>query len=103
MKVVRVYVAHPLRGDVVGNMGSVERICKMIEAMDSIMPVSPLHAFSFVDPLGDQGKVLRWCRELLSLCDEVWVFGEDLAVEQSEGVQLEIGWARELGIPMVRK
>jgi len=100
----RIYVAHPLRGldqahgsFVKENMKETEEICKQIVNADSYydvpagewMPVSPLHAFSFLAGF-DPERVMKYCFELLHSCDEMWVFGRWW---ESEGLLRELGFA----------
>ena len=100
-----VYIAHPLRGrnpnadTVARNMAQADAICRHI-FMDhpEILPLSPLHAFGFVSPLGPQETVLEQCRRLLNLAHELWVFGD---YETSEGCRMEIEYARSLGKTIV--
>lgn len=96
----RVYIAHPLRGDVEENKRKVMDICKKIEKESQVLPFSPIHAFSFVSAAGCQRKVMSWCTEELSHCDELLVFGSDEEIKKSTGVQAEIAFARAAGIPI---
>ena len=86
----KVYIAHPLRGaDREKNVEEVTKICKKItELFPDVLPISPIHAFSFLDNCGEEGekKALDLCIELLKSCDEAWFFGE---WEKSEGCQIE--------------
>lgn len=76
----KVYIAHPLRGaDREKNVEEVTKICKkVVELFPDVLPVSPIHAFSFLDNCGAEGekKALELCLELLRTCDEAWFFGE---------------------------
>lgn len=102
----KVYVAHPLRGDqpdnishILRNMGAVDDICARIVATEpETLPLSPINAFSFLPPQGDQSAVFNLCRALLAACDELRVFGD---WERSEGCRMEIEHARALGLPVV--
>lgn len=40
-----VYIAHPLRGDVEGNVKKATDICKELAEKGEVIPFSPLHAF----------------------------------------------------------
>ena len=94
----KVYIAHPLRGDVVGNMEKVTLICQKLHQQGEVLPVSPLHAFSFVDPAGPQETVFQYCRSLLLACDELWVHGN---WKESEGCRMEVDVAQTVGMPIV--
>ncbi len=76
----KVYIAHPLRGENRDkNVAEVTKICKKItELFPDVLPVSPIHAFSFLDNCGEDGekKALELCLEMVKSCDELWLFGE---------------------------
>lgn len=72
-----VYVAHPLRGDVPGNMQRIEEIMKELsEEHRDCNFFSPLHGYAFHDPDGDQALVMARCLDMLDRCDEIWIFGD---------------------------
>jgi hypothetical protein len=66
-----VYIAHPLRGDVPGNIKRVNKICQTVYASDSVIPLSPIHAFRFLDPTGNQFVAMQHCLTMLSRSDEL--------------------------------
>jgi len=92
----RVYISHPFKGDKQKNFEEVNNICISIaNTQESVLPVSPLHMFSFLDddnPV-DRERAMCYCLNLLNDCDEVWVFGD---WEKSEGCKKEINMARLL-------
>lgn len=103
----KVYIAHPLRG----KMGDVSTIYENYLRADALMLalsgerekedilfLSPVHAFSFVSPLGPQDWVLAQCRRMLELADELWVFGN---WRESKGCQMEIEHARKIGVTVI--
>lgn len=102
----KVYIGHPLRGPapaekarIIANILSVSRIClRLIHDEPDILILSPIHAFFFYDPEGDQTAVLSKCRALLALADEARFYGDWRA---SEGCRMEIDHARALGIPVL--
>jgi len=86
----KVYIAHPFRNDPQGNMKKVGMICTdIIRGHPDILPVSPLHNFAYLPPEED---VIDHCIELLSNCDELWVFGD---WEESAGCRAEVKYALE--------
>lgn len=101
----KVYVAHPFRGKkpytLEGcreNMQEVSDICRRIFEAGEVIPISPMHAFCYLDPLdSDQQKVLESCLALMDACDEVWMFGD---YSHSQGCKAEIAHAKEKGIPV---
>lgn len=92
-----VYVAHPLRENVSENVKKVTAICQNITEKGQAIPFSPIHAFGFMDPAGDQAFVFKCCLRLLSVVDELWVFGD---WHRSEGCRVEVNFARQRGIPV---
>jgi hypothetical protein len=101
----KIYVAHPLRGrhphtaeKIAENHDRITRICRQI-ARDhtETLILSPIHAFQFFDALGDQAAPLDQCRKLLSMSDELWVYGD---WRTSEGCRMEVTLATERGIPV---
>ncbi|MBP2654985.1 MAG: hypothetical protein H6Q73_2554 [Firmicutes bacterium] len=94
----RVYVAHPLRGDVEGNIKKASAICEYLATRGDILPLSPLHTFGYLDPDGDQFNAMQLCFSLVECADEVWVFGK---YWMSEGCMAEIAYAGCRGIRVV--
>ena len=99
----RIYIAHPLTsyGNLERNIQNVHRICKEIAAAESEgVPISPIHAFSFMPREGSQKQVLEYCKSLMVLCDEVRFFG---AWWLSEGCIQELMFAKEKNIRVIFK
>ncbi len=101
---MKIYVAHPLRGrtgspeEVKRNTASVTSICQqLVQTFPEHLFLSPVHAFSFLSPHGDQSVPLALCKRMLRCCDELWVFGEFL---ESDGCMQEIRWARDWLMPI---
>ena len=95
------YICHPLRGktgspeEIKSNLERIDEIAKNLAAIyPDVLLLSPLHAFAFYDPRGDQAQVLGQCVAMLELADELWVFGE---WKESQGCRMEIEYARRLG------
>ncbi|MBP2656228.1 MAG: hypothetical protein H6Q73_3797 [Firmicutes bacterium] len=93
----RVYIAHPLRGNVTENIQQATDICLKYARQGEVIPLSPLHAFQFLDITGDQVKAMQMCFELLAMCDELWIHGPWWT---SEGCQAEICFAGCRDIPV---
>lgn len=102
----KIYVAHPLRGSgpnnvsqISKNITTVDEICRTIRLEHpDVLILSPIHAFGFEAALTDQTWALGQCAELLTLADELWVFGD---WETSEGCTMEVARAREMGLTIV--
>ena len=75
-----VYIAHPLRGaEREKNVQEVTRICqKVSELFPEVLPISPIHAFSFLDNCGAEGErtALGLCLDMINHCTEAWFFGD---------------------------
>lgn len=94
----KVYIAHPLRGDVKSNIAKISGLCRnIIDTNSSILPLSPVLAFSFFDPDKEPEKAMQYCLELLRACDELWIYGN---WESSEGCLAEIEVAKCRNIPL---
>jgi len=102
----KVYISHPLRGNLGNNVTGIEanksradEICRRIsEDHPDVIILSPIHNFGYVSPLGPQDWVLKQCLRLLTLADELWVYGP---WRDSEGCRMEITLAEAVGIPVV--
>ncbi|MDO5116853.1 MAG: DUF4406 domain-containing protein [Synergistaceae bacterium] len=98
-----VYLCHPLRGaqphtreKTEKNITKATAICRAIAQKGEVALFSPLHAFSFLDPLTvPYDDAMQYCFLLLSTCDEMWVCPGD---KTSQGCLDEIRLARRLGI-----
>ena len=98
-----VFIAHPISGDVRGNVKKVLEICEMIHTKD-IIPVAPyLVSLQYLDDavvedreLGMEANHECFRRHYI---DELWLFGDFI----STGMWKEINLARELGIPIIPK
>lgn len=100
MKVV--YIAHPIGGDVCGNIKRIELILKTIfRKCSGVYPVAPyLAACDFLHDHNEQHRRfgMAFNRRMLEsgAIDELWVCHERI----SEGVMQEIKWARQFEIPV---
>ena len=94
----RVYIIHPFQGKE-KNRKKIDQICRAVANM-GFLPVSPVHAFSFLDDNvpGERELALKLCQELVKSCDQAWCFGE---WEKSEGCKIEIQAAEEADVSVV--
>ncbi len=91
-----VYISSPYRGDIEGNIKRVHRIANIYYDMGYI-PIVPHFFTGFLEP--DQFEEgMEICLAVLKRVDELHYFGQP-----TEGMQMEIELARELGIPIVEK
>lgn len=87
----RVFVSHPYKNDPEGNKKRADAICKELAEKKDILPISPLHLFSFMVDDEKREEILQVCFRLIDICDEVWIYGD------SEGCRKEAEYARRVG------
>lgn len=105
MKKKIVYIAHPIGGDVKGNLKRLHFIYRqVVMKYPDVIPFIPYYAT--VMSLGEDNEMQRAIgfshNEAIfnsGIIDEVWLYGKRI----SEGMRVEIGWAKELGIKVVSK
>ena len=98
-----VFIAHPVRGDIGGNMEKIINICKEIHNQN-VIPIAPyLVSLQYLDDnipnerfLGIEANLELFHRGYI---DELWLFGDRI----SKGMEREILLAIELNIPIVPK
>ena len=91
-----IYVCHPFRADPEGNAAKCARICAQLVAL-GFVPIAPqVYLPAFIDEETQRDEAMAQCLHLLSLCDEIWVFGTE---PPTTGMVLEIEHAASLGIP----
>ena len=101
MKKKVVFIAHPVSGDILGNVKRVLEICKSVHTKD-IIPVAPyISSLQYLNDditedreLGIEANLEAFHRNYI---DELWLFGERI----SKGMKQEILLAQELGIPII--
>ena len=98
-----VFVAHPIAGDIEGNMKKVLAICEQIHTKD-ITPVAPyLVSLQYLNDevVEDRQLGIDANHECFhrGYVDELWLFGDKI----STGMKGEIRLAKELNIPVIPK
>lgn len=99
-----VYIAHPISGDVRGNMEKVAKIIRDIAMNDRMtIPFAPyfsmLAAFDDIIPEErERGMVNNLEFFSKGFIDELWIYGEP-----TKGMQMEIAMANEFNIPIIQK
>ena len=93
----RVFISHPYKDDPKGNKKRVDTICRELAEKDDILPISPLHLFSFMEDDRQREEILQVCYRLIDICDEVWVCGD------SEGCGKEMNYALSRGKKVLNK
>jgi len=90
-----VFVSSPYRGNIGLNVAKAKAYCReVIEAGD--VPFAPHLFFPQILDSDDQGIALGL--EVLARCDELMQCGEP-----TPGMEIEIAFAREHGIPVVKR
>ena len=96
----KVYICSPYRGDTETNVENARKYCRAAVEL-GCLPIAP-HLFfpQFLDDddITDRSRGMARAMELLSICDEVWVFGID---NLSEGMEKEVKWADSNSIPVM--
>ncbi|MGB9813517.1 MAG: DUF4406 domain-containing protein [Thermovenabulum sp.] len=88
----KVFISHPYKDDPEGNKKKVDKICR---GLTGVLPISPLHLFSFMDSDNNREEIMEVCYKLIDICDEVWVYGD------SEGCRKEAEYAKKTGKTVV--
>ena len=86
----RVFISHPFTSDPEGNRVRVDIICHDLDKQ-GILPISPLHLFSFMEDDRQREEILQVCFRLIDICDEVWIYGD------SGGCEREAEYAQRAG------
>ncbi len=95
-----IFVCSALRGDVKANQEKARYYCKEVVDAGHI-PICPhIYFTQFLDDeiTEDRVKGMSLGLQLLLLCSEVWVYGE-----QTEGMMKEINFAYFYEIPVTKK
>lgn len=93
VKIKKVFISHPFRGDEETNRLKVDKICNNImEENKDILPISPLHLWSFMEEDGIyRQEILLFCFNLIFISDEVWFYKYG---ELSSGQKKELEYAK---------
>lgn len=101
MKKPIIYIAHPIGGDVKGNLIKVGEIYRQLSLENKVIPFAPyIASISCLDDNSPKERAIGFSHNKAifeSGCiDEVWLFGGVI----SNGMQQEIEWANNLNIPV---
>ncbi len=72
----KVFISYPYADDPVANKKRVDKVCKLLVERGDILPISPLHLFSFMENDNNRELVIEVCYRLIDICDEIWVYGD---------------------------
>ena len=96
------YIAHPIGGDVEGNLAEVLKIVRDINInMPDVLPFAPywIDCHALDDSVQEErNRGIKNDQTLMKagFIDEVWLFGDRI----SAGMEHEIKLAKELGVPV---
>jgi hypothetical protein len=105
MRKKTVYPAHPISGDVEGNIRRIKAIVRKLHLTPGIQPVAPYisDCDGILDDNNPEERALGIAADVeyfkRGMIDEVWLFGSRI----SNGMSHEIRLALDLGIPVVAK
>lgn len=88
-----IYVGSPYSGNVQENIEINKSYCRDIIA-EGLLPMSPHCALAFLDEDTERETALKFCKNLIDICDEVRLYIE---FGKSEGMKMEEAYARERG------
>lgn len=101
MPVKKIFVSSPLTGNEKENIERAKSYCRKVLLETGDIPIAPHVYFTqflnFENPIERQ-LAMDMGLELLSECDQIWVFGEN---GLSNGMNIEIEFAKRLEIPIV--
>lgn len=72
----------------------IDKICK---GAKGVLPISPVHLFSFMENEKEREEILNVCLSLIDFCDEVWIYGD------SAGCKIEKEYAVKTGKKVIIK
>lgn len=84
-----VFISHPYANNPMANKRTIENICYEIWKNKDLIPLSPIHLFSFMDDDLDRNKILEVCEYLIDKADLFYLYGN------SVGCLHELNYARK--------
>ena len=87
------FISHPYSDSPTENIIKVDKICKYW-ARQGVIPISPLHLFSFYEDDNAREDIMEFCYRLIDNVDLVFVHGD------SKGCRLEREYAEKIGKPV---
>ena len=96
-----IYVASPYRGDYLFNIHMTKEACFHVMEQGHLFFAPHLfYPVMFNDESPTQREqAMKLARQMMLKCDELWCFGSKI----SEGMELEIAFAKEHGVPISYK
>ena len=97
----KIYVCSKLRGDFKKNQDKAKKYCKEIVLLGNL-PIAPhIYFTEFMDDdkENERSLALQFNKELITFCDEVWVYGKEISC----GMKFEILFAESINKKIVYK
>lgn len=89
-----VYVCHPYVGNTAANIEAVRQICREL-VENGLLPIGPqIYLPQFVDESTEREVALSMCMQLVDICDELRVYGDQVTT----GMFREIDHAARVGV-----
>ena len=88
----RVFISHPYSDKPRLRLKQVESICRSLE--NDILPISPLHLFSFEDNDKRRKEILQVCYKLIKISDKINIYKYEML---SAGQRKEKRFAKKIG------
>jgi hypothetical protein len=93
-----IYVCHPYSDSPEINRLKVIPVCRALVNAGHVPVCVHLLMHHYMDEVTERGKIMDQCLMLISRCDEVWVFSKEISL----GMEEEIKFANDIGIPVVQ-
>ena len=87
----KVFISHPLSNNIELNRKRADKVCKIINKEDDLIPISPIHLFGFFEKDKKREAILYTCYKMIDICDYVFMIIYDN--NMSEGQTLEYYYA----------
>ena len=91
----KAFISHPYSDNPELRLKQNEYICRNLP--DDILPISPLHLFSFEDDDSRREEILQVCYDLIDMCEEVYVYYYE-GVSQGQSSELLYANVEEVDI-----
>lgn len=94
----KVFISHPYADNPVENRAKVDMLCKKVAATENVLPVSPIHLFSFISEHDEENyrdNIMEYCKHMIADCDVVRIYVYNYRI--SEGQHEELMYAIRAG------
>jgi len=88
-------VAHPYNGKIENKQKAETILINLYKRYNNVLFISPIHSLGYIYNEFEYNAGMKYCFELLAMCDELWLFG---GWRNSRGCKLEYNFAKKRGI-----